>query len=532
MKMKQLICTIAIALLLGTVAKAQYYYQFLNIDGTLLLEGEYADYKYQEGTHFPVKKDKSWGIVDMEKGLLVDCIYEDVQLSQNSSKVFAVKKDGKWGVIDAEGNMLLKAEYGEVKSFDEEVAIVDKDFYWVLVNYKGDVLVAGEYEDASMSSSKESIWFKKDNHWELFSRAGKKLSSQSFSWVDVSGNRRKVSKGWHKTGVIDAETGKIVVPLKYDQVNVINHNLVEVAKCQIAYDGFGPTPRPHDYLYGIYSIALQKEVVPCTFDEITVKNNHIKAVLKGTASRSSYYTDQGLKVSFEKLESVKGLDAIKGTKAEKEALLKATFRAAMPTLGGYYVVENQKMEKALVNLDQHFIFPFGELLDIVPINENTFVVLKKSRNRNWAIMKLPYKWLTFMEGYYKNIEVPQSTTEAYPFVIFEKHRGFTVYNTKGEKLLATNKLLDPQTYETDTEAIYRMHDPSNAKVSYLKFSKDGKMEEVDKLEQKDEVAVLFKNTEGLYGLKKADGTILRAAAHKDIKMIGKEQPIFVLFDKK
>ena len=119
-----------------------------------------------------------------------------------------------------------------------------------MVNYKGEKLVDGEYEDVSNFYKKEkgAIWFQKDNQWNLFSRTGKKLTTQSFAYRgDEYGNIRTASNGWHKSGAIDAKTGKLVVPLQYDKITPLTDDLVEVAKCRYEFDGFGPQPRPDDY---------------------------------------------------------------------------------------------------------------------------------------------------------------------------------------------------------------------------------------------------------------------------------------------
>lgn len=87
--------------------------------------------------------------------MIVNCEYEAMKNNRIYPNLFAVKKSGNWGIINAAGETLLPIEYEEIKSFDDELAIVSIDFYWVLVNYKGEKLAESEYEDASNLNNSE-----------------------------------------------------------------------------------------------------------------------------------------------------------------------------------------------------------------------------------------------------------------------------------------------------------------------------------------------------------------------------------------
>lgn len=512
--------------LLTAISVNAQNYRLLNAEGKSITEEKFKECDAR-GDYWIVKKGEYKGVFNPEKGLIIKCLYEEIRKNETAN-VFAVKKDGKWGVVDISGENLLELKYDEIKYFSDKIAIVDIDFYWVMIDYEGKTLVNDKYEDVSYSHDKNdnlNIWFKKGSNWELFSRTGEKLSTQPFSFIGEDGRRLKVvSNGWHKSGIIDTKTGKLVVPLQYDKVEVINFNLIKAAKCQIPYDGFGPSPRTDDYLYGIYSVSLQKEVVPCTFDRIMVMKNHIKAIIRH--GFPSYYTDKGETINPDQLEQTKGLQPLTGTKEEKKALIESLFWKTEPNATGYYKVKNEKYEIGLINLDQQFIIPFGLHKDLTTLTATTFVI--KGSRGYWSIIN---EEGNLMSERCSEVEIPQSDDTYYPFAFFKTYSFLRVYDLKGKELKGYyfNEIY-PLTNQTSSSVTYRIYSIKTGTITDIQLSKDGQFTELDKPVEGENLIVPFKGEDGLFGLKKADGTIVEAAKNSDIKIKGTRNPIFVIYN--
>lgn len=470
---------ITICLLINLSLNAQTY-QFVNTKGELISKQKFSDFRYSQTTFLPVKKGDTWGILDIQKGLVIPCEYEEIQIDRAISDVFALKKDGKWGIMNTTTTILLPFEYDEIKYFDDEVAIVSIDFYWVLVNYKGEKLVDGDYENTSQLSNKEGIWFEKDNSWTLFGRDGKQLSQETFAYKDDFGKLRMVENGWHKTGAIDAQIGKIVVPLQYDKIKVVNDDLIEVAKCLIEYDGFGPFPRPSDFVYGIYSVSLQKEIVPCTFNKIEVSKEYIRAILVGYSKKSNYYNHQGKVLNPENIKPPTDLSRF-------------------------------------------------EPMKVVSMSATTHAIQRQ--NRDWGILNYEneeVKWLSFPRGYFTEVKNLKVNDMFFPFVFFEGFSYTDIYDINGEMIHRT-KYADLEKLDEISEKVtYKNYDPKKGIFTYLQLSKDGKITELSTY-SKDDLVIPFPNADGKFGLKKADGTIVLPAEHKSIerKVIG-ENSTFII----
>ena len=509
---------ISILTLLTSLQANAGAYSIFSVAGEALADTAFSDIKNTGSRYVPVKNGRSWGILDVRSGMAIDCVYEDIVPNELHPQLFAGKQNGLWGVFNASGQVLLDFEYDEIKSFDDEVAAVSSDFYWTLVSYEEGVVVEGEYENVSPITGHAAIWFEKGNRWNLFSREGVQISVESFKRVEDTGRLRMVSNGWNETGVIDSITGKRVVPLAYNKVRVVNSNLVEVGKCERPYNGFGPAPRPHEFVYGIYSISHQKEVVPCAFEIVTVKENHIYALLKGYGKRYSYYTDTGKVIDPSKLEDTAGLRELDATQSEKLNLLKETFRSVTPAGGGAFVVRNSENEYGLVNLDQHFIFPFGLFKDIIPVGGESYAL--RQRSNHWGIMDRSSRWVASPGKFFKEVRSLSSDDHYFPFVFFIKNDGTDVYNAAGDLVLETETEPYRVSGFSREDLVYRTHDDEKGSVVYFKFSKDGAFEQLEHASVTDLWAVPMKNEEGLYGLKRVDGEVLQPAEYKSVRLFG------------
>jgi len=443
-------------------------YQFLNAEGSEISSEKFTDFKHHRAEYIPVKNENGWGILNIHDGVTVECKYDDIKPGKITPDIFMVKKGENWGIVDASGAILLPIEYEAIRYFDDEIAIVSLDFYWVMINYKGEKLIDGNYENFSNIDTKEAIWFVKNNRYELFSRTGRKLSNRSFQYMTEFGRLRMVTDGWHKTGVIDAETGKIVVPMKYDKVTVLNNELGEVAKSKVKYDGYGPQPRATDFIYGVFSIPLQKEIVPATFNNISANKKYIQATMVGSASRSSYYNYQGKILNPDQLPAVSGVEQ----------------------------------------------FGFRE---IVPFSKSSFAVLNQKNARGVVTYKNGVlKWMASPRGYFREIKNIQVGETLFPYVLFIGYNYTEVYDVNGEMILRTKYANMDKIKSTASVVTYKNYDPKSGKIIYLDFTKTGEIKERTSI-QGDNLVTTFQNADGKYGLKKADGTIVLPANKQSIE---------------
>lgn len=65
-----------------------------------------------------VKKDGKWGFIDKDGKVIIEPQYAEAHSFSNGYA--AVKKDGKWGFIDKSGKLVIEAEFSDVRDFNEQ----------------------------------------------------------------------------------------------------------------------------------------------------------------------------------------------------------------------------------------------------------------------------------------------------------------------------------------------------------------------------------------------------------------------------
>lgn len=62
---------------------------------------------------FEIKKDGKWGVYQYKKGVIIEPIYEEIDVLSSVSSI-KIKQAGKWGVVDLAGKAVLNIEFDEI----------------------------------------------------------------------------------------------------------------------------------------------------------------------------------------------------------------------------------------------------------------------------------------------------------------------------------------------------------------------------------------------------------------------------------
>ncbi|MDP1799902.1 MAG: WG repeat-containing protein, partial [Bacteroidota bacterium] len=62
---------------------------------------------------FEIKKDGKWGVYQYKKGIIIEPVYEEIDVLSSVSSI-KIKLVGKWGVVDPAGKTILNAEFDEI----------------------------------------------------------------------------------------------------------------------------------------------------------------------------------------------------------------------------------------------------------------------------------------------------------------------------------------------------------------------------------------------------------------------------------
>ncbi len=89
---------------------------------------------YSKHKYLKVRKNKLWGLIDLDNNLIADFLYEEIY--RFDDKHFIVKKNGKWGSIDTSGKQLIEPVYDEFE-YDQPFIYSKNNNKYVLLKING-----------------------------------------------------------------------------------------------------------------------------------------------------------------------------------------------------------------------------------------------------------------------------------------------------------------------------------------------------------------------------------------------------------
>ena len=152
-------------------------------------------------------------------------LYDDVWHYKNG--LIKVSKDGLWGFIDEYGSTVVPIEYDSAEQSENGFICAEKQGQFGLLDSTGKIIIPFDYDEEFFFCSK-SIWARKNGKFHLLNPNGEHITTDVLDeiwsgWNDLSSVR--VSGTW---GVICEISGKLVVPLVYQQAYPISGQLIKV----------------------------------------------------------------------------------------------------------------------------------------------------------------------------------------------------------------------------------------------------------------------------------------------------------------
>lgn len=203
--------------------KSIFVYEKINLDDYSIV----AD-KYDRTGFYIIRNSDKFGLIDDKNQLLLPLEYDTIERPRLAD-YFLITKNHKCGVVTSDGILTIPIDYEHIeydwkeqKSGEEDCFIVQKNQKLGSIDFHNKIIIPIEYEGIS-------------------------------NWVEYGPDAHYVMKD-HLYGLVDYNSGKLIIPLIYDGLLVHRTNCIEVKK-----NGF----------YGIIDYN-NKEIIPCIYDKIYV----------------------------------------------------------------------------------------------------------------------------------------------------------------------------------------------------------------------------------------------------------------------
>lgn len=191
--------------------------------------------------HFRIiKKDKKYGVLNNYGDVIKPCVYSDFLTKEKFTgdrlcDYLALKLNDKWGFVDKEGNDVTQYKYEDIFSYDDSVFIAKYDGYYGVSDYQNNTIIPYLYDMIlyKMSYNYPITLVKQNNRFGLYNSKNKEVLPCEFDWIN--GNdygyitvRKTVSNSTNseRYALIEAETGKIILPFDYIDMGEYSEGLV------------------------------------------------------------------------------------------------------------------------------------------------------------------------------------------------------------------------------------------------------------------------------------------------------------------
>jgi len=176
----------------------------------------------QAQTHFPVKINKKWGLIDANGKMVLDANYDAIGEFKHYGYA-VMQKAGRVGLLNESGREIVKPKYDDLKVLDSTmVAVMDRG-EWMVINLAGQTILQKGYDRVEIWSD-QLLAYTKDNQWGIVSRSGQVLLPADFD--DISQEKDHfVTRKSNDLGVYDAK-GRLVLPNVATEVRFFSDSLI------------------------------------------------------------------------------------------------------------------------------------------------------------------------------------------------------------------------------------------------------------------------------------------------------------------
>jgi|GEM_PF-2841981 len=206
-----------------------------------------------------------WGFVDRQGNMVIEPRFTQVQAF--SDGIAAVHMYGTWDTYRVFGGVwTLIDTSGDV--------IIDKVFSQILPFYNGVAAVFNEWQQISEDRF--------GPQWGLIDQTGREILPIAFDQIITGPGNFAIVSHSGKSGIADVSTGTITVPMIYSGINALAHGMA------IVYDFYdlgewveGDLHSSNGTTWGLIDAATGREILPLEFDHIIILRENLVVARSG-----------------------------------------------------------------------------------------------------------------------------------------------------------------------------------------------------------------------------------------------------------
>lgn len=216
----------------GTAVVKMKKYGLIDCDGKEILPCEYDSiYKLKKEFRIIIK-DSLYGAVNKEGAIIKQCIYKN---AYDAGSIYLVMEmNDKWGFIDNTGKDITQYKYEQVDDYNDSTFIAKYNGYYGVCDYSQNILIPFKYDRVYFSWEKKCpvTFVVSGEFYGLYNSRYKQVLECKYGLIMPNsdglitiGTKAQSYKDVRKA-LVEAETGKIVIPFDYMDMGDYSEGLV------------------------------------------------------------------------------------------------------------------------------------------------------------------------------------------------------------------------------------------------------------------------------------------------------------------
>lgn len=222
----------------GTAIVQNKKYGLIDEFGNEVLPCEYDTIYGLKKNFRIVVKDSLFGATNVDGKIIKQCTYADA--FDANCNFLAMQLNDKWGFIDIDGNDITQYKYEEIRTFNDTTFIAKYEGYFGVSDFKQNVIIPFKYDEIQYKWDKECpvTIVKSGEFYGLYNSNNKQVLECEYGLMFPNSSGfitiRKQAQNYKdvRKALVEAETGKIVIPFDYMDMGEFSEGLVSAENFQ------------------------------------------------------------------------------------------------------------------------------------------------------------------------------------------------------------------------------------------------------------------------------------------------------------
>ena len=173
-----------------------------------------------------IMKDSLFGVTNIDGDIIKQCTYTSAQ--DGKCDFIALKMNDKWGFSDINGQDVTQYKYEAIWTFDDSSFVAKYNGFYGVADYQNNTLIPFKFDNirykweekcpVTVVKSGTSYGLYNSKYEQVLECEYEEFFADSSGYVSVEKDNRM--------GLIEEETGKIMIPFEYKELGRYSHRLV------------------------------------------------------------------------------------------------------------------------------------------------------------------------------------------------------------------------------------------------------------------------------------------------------------------